>query len=279
MLIVSAAVFVLELAGAALTNSLALLADAGHVLADLVGMAISLFAIWLAARPASDARTFGYYRAEILAAVVNSVLLFGIAAYVLLEALRRLAGPPNVSSGAMLVLAAAALGGNLFSAWLLHDVQRLSLNLRGAFLEVLSDAAASAAVILAALLIVTTGFTLADPLASALIAILILPRTWRLLREATNVLLEATPHDVEMAHVRRHILETPGVVDAHDLHVWTITSGMNVVSAHVMLRDDADPPTVLRCLAECLREDFDIEHSTFQLETGDHHRIEAFLHR
>ena len=276
---ISTSVLLLEAAGALLANSLALFADAGHVLADVVGMGLSLFAIWLASRPAGEGRTFGHLRAEILAAVANATLLFGIAIFVLFEAGLRFAAPPAVASAPMLLFASVGVVANLFSAWLLHDARSQTLNLRAAFLEVLSDAAGSAVVIVAALVIATTGFTAFDAIASAAVALLILPRTWRLLREAIDVLLEATPKDVDTRHVRQHILDAPGVIEVHDLHVWTITSGMNVVSAHVVLGDQAHPPAVLRALGACLRDDFDIEHSTFQLETPDHRPIEEGLHR
>src|SRR6185503_9008813 len=178
----------------------------------------------------------------------------------------------------MLAVALVGLAANALSAWLLRDAQRTSLNVRGAYLEVLGDLFASAAVIVAAIVIAVTGWTPADTIASLGIAILILPRTVRLLRDATDVLLEATPRDVDLDHVRRHILDAPGVVDCHDLHAWTITSGMNVLSAHVVLAHDADPGTALSALSTCLADDFDIDHSTFQLETEDRRRLEERSH-
>jgi cobalt-zinc-cadmium efflux system protein len=278
VLAISIAVFVVEAVGALVANSLALLADAGHVLADVVGMALSVFAIWLGSRPANEERTFGHLRAEILAAVVNATILFGIAFFLLVEAGARFADPPAVASTAMLSFAVLGLAANLVSAWILHRSPSRTLNLRAASLEVLSDAAGSAIVIVAAIIIAATGLHAVDAIASAAVALLILPRTWRLLREAIDVLLEATPRDVDTRHVRRHILDAPGVIEVHDLHIWTITSGMNVISAHVVLSDDASPPLVLRALAACLRDDFDIEHSTFQLETAEHLRIEEGVH-
>jgi cobalt-zinc-cadmium efflux system protein len=178
----------------------------------------------------------------------------------------------------MLAVALVGLAANAVSLFLLRDAQRESLNMRGAYLEVMGDFAGSAAVIIAAIVIALTGWTAADAVASALIGLLILPRTFGLLREATDVLLEATPKGVNMDHVRRHILEAPGVVDCHDLHAWTITSGMNVVSAHVMLAEGADAARTLDALCECLSDDFDIEHSTFQLETVDRRRVEERSH-
>jgi cobalt-zinc-cadmium efflux system protein len=276
---VTVAVLVVELVGAALSGSLALLADAGHVLADGAGIGLALLAIRFAARPATPQRTFGYYRLEILAAVVNAVLLFGVAGFVLVEAGRRLTEPPAVASGLMLAVAAAGLVANAVSLWLLRDGQKTSLNLRGAYLEVWGDLLGSVAVLAAAAVIALTGFRAADPIASAVIAVAILPRTWRLLREAVDVLLEAAPKGVDLAEVRRHLVETPGVTDVHDLHAWTITSGLPVLSVHVVLERDADAGQVLDGLGACLAGHFDIEHSTFQLEQPEHRGHEGATHR
>ena len=278
MLGLSIAVFAVELAGGFAANSLALLADAGHVLADVVGMGVVLVAIWIGSRPASSERTFGYLRLEILAAVVNAGLLFAVAAFILYEAWQRLSAPPEVASGLMLAVATVGLLANGVSLWLLRDAQARSLSLRGAYLEVLGDLAGSAAAVVAAVVIAATGLAGADIVASVLIALLILPRTWRLLKDAIDVLLEATPDDVDMNEVRRHITDAPGVVDVHDLHAWAITSGVNVVSAHVVLEPGAEPAAVLDHLCECLAGDFDIEHSTFQLETHDRRRLEVATH-
>ncbi|MHB8891623.1 MAG: cation diffusion facilitator family transporter [Candidatus Limnocylindrales bacterium] len=278
VLCIGLATFAIEVVGAILANSLALLADAGHVLTDVVGVGVALLAIWFAQRPATNGRTFGYLRLEIIAAVTNAFLLFGIAAFVLYEAWRRLAEPAEVASGLMLAFAVAGAIANGISLFLLRDAQRESLNMRGAYLEVMGDLAGSAAVIVAAIVIGLTGWTGADVVASVAIGLLILPRTFALLRDATNVLLEATPKGVDMEQVRRHILEAPGVADCHDLHAWTITSGMNVVSAHVVLDDGADPAMALDALCACLSDDFDIEHSTFQLETADRRRFEERSH-
>ena len=278
MLLVSFAILVVEAVGGILSNSLALLADAGHMLTDVSGVGMSLLAIWFAGRAAGPSRTFGYLRIEILAAVANAVLLFGVAMLVLFEALLRLSEPPHVASGLMLSIALVGLVANGVSLLLLRDVQRESLNLRGAYLEVMGDLAGSMAVIAAALVIAFTGWSAADAVASALIGLLIVPRTVALLRDATDILLEAAPKDVDLAHVRQHIVDAPGVVDCHDLHAWTITSGVNVVSAHVVLAEAADAGVALDALSKCLAEDFDIEHSTFQLESQDRSRIEPRNH-
>ena len=275
---ISLAILVIEVVGSVVTNSLALLADAGHVLADVAGIGLALLAIWFAGRPATAGRTFGYLRLEILAAIANAVLLSGIAAFVLFEAWQRVNEPVQIATGAMAAFALVGFAGNGVSLLLLRHPQAESLNMRGAYLEVLGDLLGSAAVIVAAGVIALTGWTGADLVASVAIGLMILPRTFALLRDATDVLLEATPKGVDMDHVRRHILEAPGVVDCHDLHAWTITSGMNVVSAHVVLAHGADPGTALSALSTCLADDFDIDHSTFQLETEDRRRLEERSH-
>ena len=278
VLSLSLAVFAVELIGGLAANSLALLADAGHVLADVVGMLVVLVAIWIGSRPASSERTFGYLRVEILAAVLNAGLLFAVAAFIIYEAWRRLSEPPEVVSGLMLGVALFGLVLNGISLWLLRDAQARSLSLRGAYLEVLGDLAGSATAVIAAAYIALTGRSGADIVASVVIALLILPRTWRLLKDAIDVLLEATPGGIDMGEVRTHILAARGVADVHDLHAWSITSGVNVVSAHVVLDAGAEPAVVLDELCSCLSGDFDIEHSTFQLETHDRRRLEAATH-
>jgi cobalt-zinc-cadmium efflux system protein len=275
---VSVAIFLVEAVGAVASNSLALVADAGHMLTDVSGIGLALLAIWFAGRAPTSDRTFGYLRLEIIAAVANAVLLFGVAAFILFEAWQRLSSPPEVATGLMLAVALLGLGGNAISLYLLRHAQRESLNMRGAYLEVLGDFIGSGAVIAAAALIATTGWAQADSVASIVIVLLILPRTAGLLKDATDVLLEATPKGIDMDHVRRHILDAPGVLDCHDLHAWTITSGMNVVSAHVTVADGTDPAVTLDALCECLSDDFDIEHSTFQLETSDRRRLEELSH-
>jgi cobalt-zinc-cadmium efflux system protein len=272
------AIFVVELAGGLVSNSLALMADAGHMLTDVAGIGLALLAIWFAGRPAHGGRTFGYLRLEILAAVVNAVILFGVAAFILIEAWQRLSEPVDIATGLMLAVALVGIVANAVSLYLLRKAQGESLNMRGAYLEVMGDLAGSAAVIVAAVVIAATGWTPADAIASAAIALLIIPRTWSLLREAVDVLLEATPKGIDLDVVRSHILGADGVADVHDLHAWTITSGMNVVSAHVVLDEGADPPRVLDELCRCLAGDFDIEHSTFQLESADRTRLEEAAH-
>jgi cobalt-zinc-cadmium efflux system protein len=274
-LAVSVVVLLVEVVAGVAGNSLALLADAGHVFADVVGMALSLGAIAIGARPRTAARTFGLYRLEVVAASVNAVVLLGIGVVVLVEATRRFTAPPEVQSGLVMSVAALAILANLVSLRLLGTAHRSSLTLRAAYLEVASDLLGAGAVLAAGIVIAVTGWHQADAVASVAIAILIIPRTLGLLRDSVNVLLEAAPKGVDLAEVERHVLEAPGVVEVHDLHAWTITSGMNVVSAHVVLGPDAEPGDVLDHLGRCLADDFDIDHSTFQLETPEHVRWEA----
>jgi len=271
-----------EIAGALITGSLVLLADAAHMAADAAGMGLSLLAVYFAARPPTARRTFGYARAEILAAMANAVLLLGMAAFIITDAIRRLMSPPSVESGLVIVFGVVALGANAVSLLLLRRGQAESLNLRGAFLEVASDALGALAVIVTGVVIATTGFTRADPIASLAVGILILPRTWRLLRETVDVLLEASPQGMDLSEVRRHMTGLSGVRDVHELHAWTITSGLPVLSAHVVVDpgvlDDGRCATMLDRLQDCLRGHFDVEHSTFQLEPAGHADHERPMH-
>ena len=220
VLAITLTLFFLEVLGGLLAHSLVLFADAAHMAADSAGVGLSLLAVLWAARPASSKRTFGYQRAEILAAVFNAVLLFGLGAFIVVEAIRRMVNPGSAQPGIMAVFGVLALFGNGVSLSLLARGQGKSLNVRGAYLEVLSDLLGAAAVLVAAAVIAFTGFQRADPLASLLIGLLILPRTVRLLRDAVDVLLEATPKGVDLDEIREHILKTPGVLGCHDLHAW-----------------------------------------------------------
>lgn len=279
VLVVGLVVLAVEVIGALLTGSLALLADAGHMASDVAGVGLALGAIWLASRPPSDTRTYGWYRAEILAATINAVVLLLLSAFILWSAWGRLFSTPEIASGPMLVIALIGGVANLLSLWLLHDAQGRSLNMRGAYLEVLGDLLGSAAVVVAAVIILTTGFVAADAIASAIIVILIIPRAWHLLREATDVLLQAAPRGLDMDEVRRHLLETPGVQDVHDLHAWTLTSGLPVLSAHVVVDEDISSVAVLDEMCACLAGDFDVGHSTIQLEPRDRRPAEQQAHR
>lgn len=255
-----------EVAGGLLTKSLALLADAGHMLTDVAGTGLALLAIRFARRPASPERTFGYYRAEILAALANAVVLIGISAYVLYEAYRRFREPPEVQSGPMILVAVIGLGVNIISIWLLREGSGESLNMKGAYFEVLSDALTSVGVIAAGVVMWTTGWYYADPLVSAGIGLFILPRTWALLRDAVGILLEGTPAGIDLAAVREAVAQVPGVTGVHDLHVWALTSGVNTLSVHVVLAADADLGSVLTGVRERLTAGFPVSHVTIQAE-------------
>jgi cation diffusion facilitator family transporter len=282
VLALTVAVFALEVVGALVSGSLALLADAAHMATDALGIGLALGAVTLAQRPAAGRRTFGWQRIEVLAAGLNGLLLLAVGGYVVIEAVRRIGDPPDIDSRWMLGVAAIGLAANVVALAVLHSGQRESLNTRGAYLEVLGDALGSVAVIVAGVLIATTGWTAADVVASLAIGALVLPRAWSLLREALDVLLEAAPRGVDLAQVRAHVLSVDGVLDVHDLHAWTITSGLPVLSAHVVVDDavlsDGHGGRVLDALCACLGDHFDLEHCTFQLESPGHRGHEAAVH-
>ncbi|MFI9154949.1 cation diffusion facilitator family transporter [Streptomyces sp. NPDC053367] len=274
-------VMVVEIVGGVVADSLALIADAAHMATDALGLGMALLAIHFANLPASANRTFGYARAEILAALANCLLLLGVGGYVLYEAVQRFITPAGTEGGPVVVFALIGLVANLVSLTLLMRGSQDSLNVRGAFLEVAADALGSVAVLISAAVILTTGWQPADPIASLVIGLMIVPRTLRLLRETLDVLLESAPKGVDMAEVRSHILALDGVEDVHDLHAWTITSGMPVVSAHVVVSGEVlnaiGHEKMLHQLQDCLGGHFDVEHCTFQLEPGGHAEHEAHL--
>ncbi|MCX5202879.1 cation diffusion facilitator family transporter [Streptomyces sp. NBC_00237] len=273
-LAITLSVMVVEIVGGVLSDSLALIADAAHMATDALGLAMALLAIHFANRPATRNATFGYARAEILAALANCLLLLGVGGYVLIEAVERFITPAETKGGLTIVFALVGLVANMISLSLLVKGQKDSLNVRGAYLEVLADALGSVTVLVSATLILLTGWQYADPIASLVIGLMIVPRTVKLLRETLSVLLEAAPKGVDMGEVREHILGTPGVEDVHDLHAWTITSGMPVLSAHVVVSQDVldsvGHEKMLHELQGCLGDHFDVEHCTFQLEPGGH---------
>src|SRR3954453_17332774 len=275
---VTCTVVVVEVVGAWVSGSLALFADAGHMVTDAVAIGAALSASYAATRPASSRRTFGLHRAEILAALVNAGVLLGVCGYLLVEGVRRLISPPAVDVGPMLAFALVGLVANAGSLALLAARRRSSLNMRGAYLEVLGDLLGSAAVVVAALVIMATGFTRADPVASLVIAVLILPRALGLLRDAVSVLLETAPAHLDLDDVRLHLREVPAVVDVHDLHAWTITSGMPVLSAHVTVSDGCleqrGVGSLLDEFSHCVAERFAVEHVTFQIEPESHREHE-----
>ncbi|WP_166356038.1 cation diffusion facilitator family transporter [Phytoactinopolyspora limicola] len=268
------AITAVQVVGAWLSGSMALLADAAHSLTDGTGVAVALIATIIAARPPSAKRTFGLQRVEILAAMTNALVVGVVAILVMIGGVRRLFSPGEIESGVMLAAAAVGLVGNLVSLFILRRGQKDSLNVRGAYLEVLGDMLGSVAVVTAALVIMATGFLRADAIASILIGLMILPRAWMLLRDVLNVLLEATPRGVDLDEVRQHMMNVPGIVDVHDLHAWTITSGVPVLSAHVVVDEvelaDCGNDSILDGLHQCLAGHFDIEHSTFQIEPRGH---------
>jgi cobalt-zinc-cadmium efflux system protein len=284
-LVIVAAVLVAEVVGAVLSGSLALLADAGHMSSDAIGLAVALIATVVAARPATDRHTFGFQRVEVLAALLNGVLLSVVALWVAVEGVRRLLDPaePEVQALPLLVIAAVGLVANLAAMLILRGGDRRSLNMRGAYLEVLGDLLGSVAALTAGAVILLTGFAKADAIASLVIAALIVPRAFLLLRDVVRVLTESTPRGTDVDEIRTHLLETPGVVAVHDVHVWAITSGQPVFTAHVecdaAVFSRGETGVMLDRLGECLKGHFDVEHSTFQLEPAGRADTEEHAHR
>ena len=271
---ITATVFVVEVIGAFLSGSLALLADAGHMLSDLTALVIALVAVRISARPATDRFTYGARRSEVFAAAVNGLILLGVVVYVAVEAVSRLLEPSEVAGAPMLVFAAVGALANVAALLVLRGGRSNSINMRGAYLEVLGDLVGSIAVIVAGIVILTTGLLAADGIASLLVAALIAPRAIALLREAIGVLGESTPRGTDVALIRIHVSATEGVVEVHDVHVWSITPGVNVFSAHVVVEQavftEGRTGALLDDLGSCLADHFDVEHSTFQLEPAEH---------
>lgn len=256
-----------EVVGGLWTGSLALLADAGHMLTDVAGLGLALLAIRFAERPATPERTYGYHRVEILAALTNAVVLILISLYILYEAYGRFRNPPEVQSGTMLLVAGIGLIVNIADIFILRSGSTESLNMKGAYFEVLSDMLTSVGVIIAGVVMLTTGWYYADPLISAGIGLFILPRTWILLKDAVGVLLEGTPSDVNITAVREGVASVAGVTDVHDLHVWSLTSGVNAMSAHAVLADGAMHDDVLARVRQHVTANFKINHVTVQVES------------
>jgi cobalt-zinc-cadmium efflux system protein len=279
---ISSVILVVEIVGALLSGSLALLADAGHMLTDVAGLTLALLAAVLAGRPANDARTWGYRRAEVLAAAAQAAVLLAVGGFVLIEGVRRLFEPPEVASGVMVVFGIVGLLGNAVSILLLSRISGGNLNTRAALLQIVNDALGSAAVLVAAGIIAWTGWARADALASILIGLMILPRTWKLLRETVDVLLELTPKAVDLAAVRAHLLDVGHVHEIHDLHASSVASDLPVLGADIVVDDscfhDGHLPTLLDELQQCLAGHFDVEHSTFQFEPASHAAHEHAAH-
>lgn len=273
VLLVTGLVLVVELVGAWLTGSLALLADAGHMATDAGAVVLALGASYVASRPGTAHSTFGYHRVEVMAALVNGVLLLGVCGYLAWAGLSRLSDPPHVDAGPMVLFALTGLAANGVSLLVLSRADGSSLNMRGAVNEVLADLVGSVLAVAAGLVILLVGWQRADPVASLVIAGVVLPRALLLIRDAGRVLLEIAPADLDLDDVRHHLLHAPGVVDVHDLHAWTITSGMPSLSAHVTVTEEAlarGVGEVLDALGGCVAEHFGVEHVTFQVEPVGH---------
>ena len=276
-----AAFLIVELVGALLAGSLALFADAGHMFSDLLGLVIALVALGIAARPATDRQTFGYQRAEVFGALANGLILLGVAVYVAIEGVQRLFEPSEVLGVPMLIVAGVGLLANVAVMLVLRGGEK-TIGMRGAYLEVLGDLFGSIAAVVAGVVILTTGFTQADAIASLVIAALIIPRAISLLRDVFHVLSQAVPSNMNVAEIREHLLGATGVIDVHDVHVWAITSGAPVFSAHVVVTKElfssGGTGKLLDELVTCMAGHFDVEHSTFQLEPEEHAAHEEHVH-
>ena len=264
-LIFTAAFLVAEVLGGLVTNSLALLADAGHMLTDVGALALSLFVVWFSRQPASPAKTYGYLRWEVLAALINGAALLAISAAILWEAVARLRTPEAVASGWMLAVALGGLAVNAASAWVLHPAHSHSLNARGAYLHVLGDLLGSLGTVVAAIILRTTGWLAADPVASIVVTLLVVRSAWRLVRESVDVLLEATPAHISLGAVRSQLESIPGIEGVHDLHVWTVSSGLVAMSAHAVVQDPDQHQSVLERTILAMKR-FGIAHVTMQIE-------------
>ncbi|GAB3676802.1 cation diffusion facilitator family transporter [Angustibacter aerolatus] len=282
VLAITVTVLVVEVVGAVLSGSLALLADAAHVLTDVAGLLLALGAAVLMGRRPSPRRTWGWHRAEVVSAALQALVLLAVGAFVLVEAVRRLVHPPEVAGSAMALFGAVGLVGNLAAVAVLAGARTHDLNHRAAFLEVVNDALGSVAVLVAAAVVALTGWTRADPVASLVIGALIVPRTLVLLRESVEVLLESTPRGLDLDDVRQHLLEVAHVRDVHDLHAWQVATGLPVLTAHVVVDDacfvEGDQPAMLDEVQACLAGHFDVEHSTIQFEAAGHAAHEHARH-
>ena len=258
-----------EIIGGLMANSLALLADAGHMFSDVAALGLSLFAVWIADRPSPPNRTYGYYRAEILAALVNGAGLVAVSVFIFIEAFERFQQPPEVRGGLMMGIAVGGLVVNLIGMAILHGGRHENLNIRGAWLHVLSDALGSVGAIVAGALVWAFGWHWSDPVASALIGLLVIYSSWRLMGESVSVLMESAPRGIDVDEVRTAICEVPGIGSVHDLHVWTITSGIDALSAHVVADDDRSHAVLLDALRTLLHTRFGIDHMTIQIEPED----------
>lgn len=266
--VITASYLVVEVVVGIISNSLALLSDAAHMLTDVGGQALALFAIWMTSKPRNNQKTYGYYRVEILSALINALVLIFISAYILFEAWQRFKNPPAVAGIPMLIVAFCGLIINLIGMKILSAGSKESINIKGAFLEVVSDMLSSVGVIIAGIIILATGWLYIDPIMSALIGLFILPRTFRLLKESVDILLEAVPANINYAAVEKCIAEQPGAQSVHDLHIWTITSGVYALSVHVIMKDESDFTAIsdlVRNIKEHLASEFKITHTTIEV--------------
>ena len=266
----TATYMVVEVIGGLVTGSLALLSDAAHMATDVLGLGLALAAIQLSRRVKASQHTYGTYRLEVLAAVINGLLLFGVGGYVLYEAAQRLSDPPDVPGLTVAFIAAVGFAVNLVSFLLLRAGSKTSLNIRGAFLEVLADMLGSLGVVLAGLVQYTTGWPYADPIIAALIGLMVLPRTYTLMRQALRVLMEVAPPGCDVAAAEARLASLPGVTSVHDLHIWTVTDGIESASAHIVVADGADWHGVLDHARQVLAEEYGVTHATIQVEPHDH---------
>lgn len=282
VLSITATIFIVQVIGAFISGSLALLADAGHMLTDATGVLIALIATFIAALPATSKRTYGLMRVEVLAAMINGIILSVICIVIVYTAIQRIGSEVEIETGPMLVAAIVGAVANLVSLLILQSGQKESINIRGAYLEVLGDLLGSVAVIVAGFIILFTGWNWVDQIAAFAIALLIAPRAYSLLRDVVRILLESTPKDVDLDQTREHMLSVPGVEVVHDLHAWTITSGVNAMSAHVVIDEETLDwdryDEILDELHACLSEHFDTSHCTIQLEPAHHAAHESTVH-
>ncbi|MGN7383762.1 MULTISPECIES: cation diffusion facilitator family transporter [unclassified Paenibacillus] len=275
-LLITSGIMLLEFFGGLITNSLALLSDSGHMLSDASSLLLSLIAIWFATRPASPNKTYGFYRFEILAALFNGVTLFVIAGFITWEAIQRFYDPPTVASGSMMIIASIGLLANLLSAWTLMrkgDVKN-NVNLRSAYLHVIGDALGSVGAILAGIIMLLFGWYAADPIISVLVALLILKSAWGIIKHTVHILMEGTPITIDQTEVKEALGSIDGVVDVHDLHIWTITSGLDSLSCHILIEDHMDSQKILQAAIHIIEEKFKIRHTTIQIETSAIHHEE-----
>ncbi|KZN95062.1 cation diffusion facilitator family transporter [Aeribacillus pallidus] len=272
-LLITVGILLLEFFGGLMTNSLALLSDSGHMLSDASSLALSLIAIWFAAKPASPNKTYGFYRFEILAALFNGVTLFVIAGFIIWEAVQRFFNPPTVASGSMMLIASIGLIANLLSAWVLMrkgDVKH-NVNVRSAYLHVIGDALGSVGAIAAGFIMWLFDWYIADPIISILVALLILKGAWGVLKHSIHILMEGTPVTIDQNEVKKALKSIEGVKDVHDLHIWTITSGLDSLSCHILIEDHQDSQKVLQAAIHMIEEKFKILHTTIQIETSQIH--------